>query len=182
MVNGSRHSSDTAALRKFHTRETIRRAMRQVHALIASLCVIAACGREPAPSSADVLADTRRAITETMDRYMVAARAVDAPAVAAFFATNGVLFEPGIKPIEGRDAIRTFMASFPGVKVEVATVTPDTIEVFGDTVLYWGTYFEKLAFPGQPVSEQSGKFVIEWVRQGTPTTWLIQRYYRIPLP
>ena len=157
--------------------------MRRIHASIVVLGLFsAACSAAPARPSAEAVAETRRAITETMERYMTAARAVDAAAVAAFFAANGVLFEPGIQPIEGRDAIRNFMASFPGVKVEIATVTPETIEVFGETALYWGTYFEKLAFPGQPVSEQRGRFVIEWVREGTPETWLIRRYYRIPLP
>lgn len=112
---------------------------------------------------------------------MVAARAVDANAVAAFFTPTGMLFEPGIQPIESRDAIRTFMASFPGVKVEVATSTPDTIEVFGDTAMLWGSYFERLAFPGQPLSEQHGKFVMEWIRQ-PDGSWLIQRYFRVPAP
>jgi uncharacterized protein (TIGR02246 family) len=150
--------------------------------LLIVVLLAAGCRTEPSRPGAEAVGETRRVISETMERYMVAARAVDAAAVAAFFATNGVLFEPGIQPIEGRDAIKTFMASFPGVKVEIATVTPDTIEVFGDTALYWGTYFEKLAFPGQPVSEQRGKFVIEWIRDKNPGPWLIQRYYRIPLP
>src|SRR5262245_1657744 len=100
--------------------------MRPVPVAIAGLCLLCACARESTRPDPSAVAETRQAITETMDRYMVAARAVDAPAVAAFFATNGVLFEPGIQPIEGRDAIRKFMASFPGVKVEIATVTPET--------------------------------------------------------
>ncbi len=125
--------------------------------------------------------EIQKEIKDALERYMVAARAVDANAVAAFFTPTGVLFEPGIQPIESRDAIRAFMASFPGVKVEVATSTPDTIEVFGDTAMLWGSYFERLAFPGQPLSEQHGKFVMEWVRQ-PDGTWLIQRYFRVPAP
>ena len=112
---------------------------------------------------------------------MVHARAVSADSVASFFTPNGTLFEPGIYPIQTRDSIRTFMASFPGVRVDVATATPDTIEVFGETALLWGSYFERLAFPGQPLSEQHGKFVIEWRRQ-PDGAWLIHRYYRVPLP
>jgi hypothetical protein len=73
------------------------------------------------------------------------------------------------------------MASFPGVRVDSATAVPDTIEVFGTTALLWGSYFEKLAFPGQPLSEQHGKFVIEWVQQAD-SSWKIHRYYRVPLP
>jgi hypothetical protein len=116
-----------------------------------------------------------------MQRYMVAARAVDAGGMAAFFTSTGVLFEPGIFPIVTRDSIRAFLASFPGVRVDSATAAPDTIEVWDGTALLWGSYFERLAFPGQPVSEQHGRFVTEWVRQ-SDGTWLIQRYYRVPLP
>ncbi|MGH7645888.1 MAG: hypothetical protein ACREMR_09915 [Gemmatimonadales bacterium] len=73
------------------------------------------------------------------------------------------------------------MASFPGVRVEVATATPDTIEVYGRTAFLWGRYFERLAFPGQPVSEQHGRFVTQWVRP-PDGTWLIQRCFRVPIP
>ena len=65
--------------------------------------------------------------------------------------------------------------------MEIATAIPDTIEVFGGTALLWGSYFERLAFPGQPVSEQHGKFVTEWVRR-SDGTWLIQRFFRVPAP
>ena len=91
------------------------------------------------------------------------------------------LFEPGINPVRSRDSIRAFIASFPGVRVEVATASPDTIEVWDGTALFWGSYFERLAFPGQPVSEQHGKFVAEWVRQGDGT-WLIEKLMPTPPP
>ncbi|HEV8363469.1 MAG TPA: nuclear transport factor 2 family protein [Gemmatimonadaceae bacterium] len=148
--------------------------------LLTFIVAITACSpaRERAP--VDVSAE-REAIAGTMERYMVYARQVNADSVATFFTPNGTLFEPGIFPIQTRDSIRAFMASFPGARVEVATATPDTIEVFGDTALLWGSYFERLAFPGQPLSEQHGKFVIEWRRQ-PGGAWLIHRYYRVPLP
>ena len=124
---------------------------------------------------------SRQAVAAAMQSYMVAARAVDAEAIASFYTATGILFEPGINPIRSRDSIKAFVASFPGVRVDSAIATPDTIEVFDGTALYWGSYFERLAFPGQPVSEQHGKFVIEWVRQ-PDGAWLIQRYFRVPLP
>jgi uncharacterized protein (TIGR02246 family) len=107
-------------------------------------------------------------------------RATNPDRIAAFYAPNGILLEPGITPIEGRESIRAFIASFPGVRVDVATATPDLIEIFDGTALLWGTFFEKLAFPGQPASEQHGKFVIEWAQQADGA-WLIQRFYRIPI-
>jgi ketosteroid isomerase-like protein len=106
---------------------------------------------------------------------------VDPRAIADFFTPSGILFEPGIFPIQGPDSIRAFVASFPGVRVDSAVSLPDTIEVFGSTALLWGSYFERLAFPGQPVSEQRGRFVIEWLRQ-PDGQWLIHRYFRVPLP
>jgi uncharacterized protein (TIGR02246 family) len=141
---------------------------------------VSACSA-PRQEPNDNSATARAQIADAMERYMVHARAVNADSVASFFTPNGTLFEPGIFPIQTRDSIRAFMASFPGVRVEVATATPDTIEVFGDTALLWGSYFERLAFPGQPLSEQHGKFVIQWRRQ-PDGAWLIERYYRVPLP
>jgi ketosteroid isomerase-like protein len=143
--------------------------------------LLAACSPADAPRSVMPDADIRAEVAEALGRYMVAARAVNAPAIASFFTATGELFEPGLFPIVGADSIRAFMGSFPGVVVDSAVSMPETIEVFGDTVLLWGSYFEKLAFPGQPDSEQHGRFVMEWVRQADGR-WLIQRYYRVPLP
>lgn len=116
-----------------------------------------------------------------MQRYQLAARSVNPDSIAAFFTPTAVLFEPGIHPVRTRDSIRAFIASFPGVRVDVATASADTIEVWGGAALLWGSYFERLAFPGQPVSEQHGKFVAEWVRQAD-NTWLMQRLFRVPIP
>lgn len=113
--------------------------------------------------------------------YAKAAAAVDAVASASFFAPRGTLFEPGISPIEGPDSIRAFIKSFPGVEVDSAMLRADTVEVFDRTAFVWGTYFERLRFPGQPESAQHGRFVMEW-RRGAEGAWLIERYYRIPLP
>jgi ketosteroid isomerase-like protein len=110
--------------------------------------------------------------------------ALDLPKVPGeirHYTPTAILFEPGIQPIQTRDSIRAFIASFPGVRVEVATATPDTIEIWGRMALLWGSYFERLGFPGQPLSEQHGKFVAQWARQADGT-WLIQRLFRIPVP
>ena len=148
--------------------------------LVATATFLAAC----TTSSRD--ADTNQAVARqevasAMQRYQVAARTVNPDSIAAFYTPQAMLFEPGIMPIQTRDSIRAFIASFPGVRVDVATATPDTIEVFGNTALLWGSYFERLAFPGQPVSEQHGKFVTEWSRQ-PDGRWLIQRFFRVPMP
>ena len=139
-----------------------------------------ACGVPARPTNAEIAA-RKQEVAATLERYQVAARAVDPDSIASFYSPTGILFEPGIRPVTSRDSIRAFVASFPGVRVDVATATPDTIEVFGETAYLWGSYFERLAFPGQPLSEQHGKFVIEWVRQ-PDGRWLIQRFFRVPIP
>ena len=136
------------------------------------------------PSARDVSAEAavaRVEVAAALQRYQQAAKTVDPPAMAAFFTPAAILFEPGIRPIVTRDSIRAFIASFPGVQVHTATATPDTIDVYGDRAYLWGSYFEHLSFPGQPTSEQHGKFVTEWARQ-PDGSWLIVRFYRIPLP
>lgn len=136
----------------------------------------------PMPSTeATSEAAARVAIRATLDSYTAAARRVDAPAVARHYTTAATLFEPGIFPVHTRDSILAFMASFPGVRVDSAVATADTIDVYGGTAILWGTYFERLSFPGQPTSEQAGKFVMEWHRQ-PDSSWLIHRYFRVPLP
>ena len=157
---------------------TLRRQRHWV--ILVSAISLASCrARDDAAGSDRVAA--RGEVTAALERYQEAARKVDAPAMAAFFAPDGVLFEPGIPPIVTRDSIRAFLASFPGVQVHTATATPDTIDVYGDRAYLWGSYHEHLSFPGQPTSEQRGKFVTEWARQ-PDGSWLIARFYRIPLP
>ena len=157
--------------------QSLDRTMRCLGIVLAT--GLASCAASARPSLDEEMARTQ--VAEAMQRYQVAARTVDADSVSAFYTRTATLFEPGIPPIISRDSIRAFMASFPGVKVEIATATADTIEIHGDMALYWGTYFEKLDFPGQPVSEQRGKFVAQWVVDDDGK-WLIERMYRIPLP
>lgn len=139
---------------------------------IGAIAVLGAC------TSAD---SAQREVADAMQHYQAVARTVNPDSMAAFFTPAGTLFEPGIKPIRTRDSIRAFLASFPGVKVHVATATPDSIESYGATAYYWGSYFERLDFPGQPMSEQRGKFVAQWVRQDDGR-WLIHRMFRVPVP
>lgn len=130
--------------------------MRPLRSAVSVLVAILGCGPGPTPDPG-AQARERAQIAAALERYLVAARAVNS------------------------DSIRAFVASFPGVQVESATAVPDTIELFGNTAYLWGSYYERLVFPGQPRSEQHGRFVIEWVRQdGGP--WLIQRYFRVPVP
>jgi hypothetical protein len=152
-----------------------------LRSLLVATPLLLSCTAPAAHSDDADAAATRRELAAALQRYQAAARTVNPDSVSAFYAPTAILFEPGINPIQTRDSIRAFMASFPGVRVDSATATPDTIEVFGGTAYLWGSYFERLSFPGQPQSEQHGKFVMEWVRQ-PDGAWLIQRLFRVPVP
>jgi len=149
--------------------------------LAAIVTTSAACETRPTGKRNAAATAVRRDVNLALQRYAGAARAVDANGSAAFFASNGVLFEPGIPPIQSPDSIRAFIASFPGVQVDSATLTADTIDVFDKTALVWGSYYERLRLAGQPHSSQHGRFVMKWVQQAN-RNWLIEKYYRIPLP
>ena len=155
--------------------------MRPLGGLAVMTMLLGACSGALGTTDASDDAAARAAVIVRMDAYTAAARAVDADAISAFFTAGGTLFEPGIPPIVSPDSIRAFMRSFPGVVVDSAMARADTVEMFGNTVLLWGTYFERLRFPGQPESAQHGRFVMEWRRE-MDGVWRIERYYRIPLP
>ena len=153
-----------------------REGLRFIATLIGGgfiIAVLAACRTDGRPD------DDRAGVRAAVERYVAASRTVNADSIAAFFAPNGVLFEPGIAPIQTADSIRRFMASFPGVVVESASVALDTIELHDTAAYVWGSYYERLHFAGQPRSEQRGRFVMQWTH--TSGAWLILRYYRIPL-
>ncbi|MFZ1685933.1 MAG: nuclear transport factor 2 family protein [Flavobacteriales bacterium] len=140
----------------------------------------AACG--PAPHQPDVPPTRDPAVIEArMQEYVATTRTMDVEKMAAFYSPAAELFEPGIPPIVSHDSILAFMRFFVGAKVNSATVDRNAIELFDSTAFYWGTYHENLDFPGQPTSDQQGKFVAEWKLQ-SDGTWLIERLYRIPLP
>ncbi len=157
------------------------RAIGTIAAAGALLVASLACSEQAGGERAHDVAADRAEVLARLDAYTAAARAVDADASAAFFTAGGTLFEPGIPPIVSRDSIRAFVQSFPGVVVDSAVATADTVELFGTTALVWGTYFEKLRFAGQPPSAQYGRFVMEWRRENDGA-WRIDRYYRVPLP
>ena len=116
--------------------------------LVTTSAFLLSCGTATRDRDSAGDAATRDTIAAAMQRYQVAARSVNPDSIAAFYTPTAILFEPGITPVQTRDSIRAFIASFPGVRVDSATATPDTIEVWGGTALLWGSYFELLAFPG----------------------------------
>ena len=81
---------------------------RTIHFLI--IGALAACRGGDSEEESRRLA--RADVVGHVERYVAASRAANADSIAAFFAPNGVLLEPGIAPIHSADSIRAFMGSF----------------------------------------------------------------------
>jgi hypothetical protein len=99
------------------------------------LLVSIGCAQRDGGEHGPELAQARLEVLARLDAYTAAARAVDADASSAFLTHGGTLFEPGIAPNVTRDSIRAFVQSFPGVVVDSAVATADTIEIFDATAL-----------------------------------------------
>jgi uncharacterized protein (TIGR02246 family) len=110
---------------------------------------------------------------------LVAAR--DSGGIAAMYAPDGELLQPGMDPLKGPEAIRRFLDSFGDVRIESVSMQADTTEVFGDHALQWGAYAQRAAPPGQPAADYKGRFVVEWTRQAKGP-WLIRRLLVQPSP
>ena len=136
-------------------------------------------GREPAsPPGSTVRAD----VTRAMERYVAAVRAADPDSISAHFAPAALLLEPGIAPILRAHAIRSAPSSRRSTAASWTPPAsrPDTIQVLEGSAIYWGAYFERATFPGQPESSQHGMLVADWIQQDDGT-WLMQRLLRVPL-
>lgn len=121
----------------------------------------------------------RAAIEGAIQRYASLIKANDAVAVSRFFAANGELLEPGMGALTGPEAVRTFLESFKNVHVESATMTTDSIEVFGTSAIQWGIYTERAALLDKPAIDLHGRFVAQWARQPTGG-WQIRRLLMQP--
>jgi uncharacterized protein (TIGR02246 family) len=121
------------------------------------------------------------AVESAMHSYERLLAAKDSAGTAAMYASDGELLQPGMDPLTGPEAIRKFLDSFGDVRIESATMTADSTEVFGDRALQWGAYAQRVVPSGQQAADYKGRFVIEWTRQGKGA-WLIRRLLVQPSP
>lgn len=120
-------------------------------------------------------------VESAMHAYERLLRAKDSAGIAAMYAPDDELLQPGMDPLTGPEAIRKFLDTFGDVRIESATMTADSTEVFGDRALQWGNYAQRATPPGQPAADYKGRFVLEWTR-GAKGTWLIRRLLVQPSP
>lgn len=149
--------------------------MTRVGFLAAALATVALV---PRVDAADPAHD---AIEKASQSYAAGLKAMDTAALVALYADDGELRNPGMDTLKGKDAIRKFLDSLKGAKVEASTMSTDAIDVAGDVAIQWGTYTQKVAPPNQPLGEFRGRYVAQWARQADGR-WLLKRMLAQPGP
>jgi uncharacterized protein (TIGR02246 family) len=143
------------------------------HQRIALLAIVglalSASQRESGPlTDAD-----RKGIQSVTDNFVRAVLAGDSVSAASAYTDDGMVLPPNGTAVQGRAAIRHFLAGFP----KVTTFNPKLVEIDGQGHLAYtrGTYELTVMRPGgkAPVKD-TGKF-IEIRRKEPNGSWLILR-------
>jgi len=142
--------------------------------------LMAGCGpRHPAPPPDTGAADKVRAAVRAYDSILVYG---PPDSTAALYTADGILFIPGMQPLQGRQAILDFLSPiWSSSTVLTAKTTVDTVQVFDGHALSWGTYEEIAGPKGQAPSLYQGRVVIEWNREADGR-WRIARILTQPTP
>jgi Tol biopolymer transport system component len=125
--------------------------------------------------------DPRLEVEAALAEYARDLRALDAARLAAAYAPDGELLDPGMPPHQGPAAIKAFLDSFQGVVIESASMTPDSTEVWGTAALTFGRYAQRVRVGDTPAADYRGRFVVEWAKQ-SDGRWLIRRLLTQPSP
>lgn len=135
----------------------------RLHGLLLG-ALLAACSAETRrPAGAVPDAAARDAVQAAQDHYIALIKRVNSDSLASLYTTDGELLEPGMAALNGREAIRAFLAPFDG-KTVVDTVYSRTeaLEVHGTVGYLWGSYHQVARMPPQPAGTYDGRFVAKW--------------------
>lgn len=105
------------------------------------------------------LAAVKQAIAAGNDSFASAMTRHDSAAIVNHFTTDGKIWAPNMKPVEGRDAVAAFISQV--IKWGVGAFRDSTIAVYGnrDNVVEEGKYF---IGDGKGNSMDMGKYVCVW--------------------
>ncbi len=138
-----------------------------------ALTLILAAGCQPAPEAGGLAAEDEAAIRALQANFLEAEKAGDWDAAMGMM-TDDVVILPNEQPaIEGRAALREWMAQFPDMKIEELSTTIERLDGRGDLAFLWGKYSEtyRMGAMDAPIA-LVGKFV--WiVRKEADGSWRI---------
>jgi uncharacterized protein (TIGR02246 family) len=128
---------------------------------------------------ANIAAPPESQVRGALQRYVHLVQAMDHAGIAAMFAPDGEVVNPGREPIKGRAAIQAFLEQFAGYQVINEMMVPRATSVDGNHATQTGTYRQRVRGPDGNVLDVSGNFVLDWIRDGSGV-WLIQRAATTP--
>ena len=137
--------------------------------LLLGSCLLLAAACAPAPQAEPETAvgkvEDASAIVDIREKYEAAENAGDAPAVAALWASDGILLPPNAAAVEGSGAIQArYEAQFKQSKVE-ASIDGDETVMSGNWGFDRGTYSIKQTMADGSVVEDKGKYIVLVTRQ-----------------
>ncbi|AGY60019.1 YybH family protein [Gloeobacter kilaueensis] len=130
----------------------------------ASLTLVLTRAKNAHALEADGDAEARTQITGLLNRYTNLIVARDYEAVAALFAPDGEILNPGSDPVRGKKVIAGFLSGFARYEILVYDIHPSELVVHGNTALQSGSYFQHVRDPDGKLIEASGQFEASWER------------------
>jgi ketosteroid isomerase-like protein len=152
------------------------RASASLRLLLCGLAalILGACAAAPPKPAATA------GVEAAFEHYCELLRAMDHTGIAAMFAPDGEVDNPGAAPIRGPAAIDAFLQGFSDYHVLAYTTEAVRILVHGDTAELTGIFHQRVRVPQGEVIEVSGRLEAHWVRAGKGG-WLVQRMATSPL-
>jgi ketosteroid isomerase-like protein len=120
-----------------------------------------------------------RQVNDRLAHYSELVRVMDHSGIAALFAPDGAIVNPGQAPIVGPADIEHFLSSFSGFKVLFNETVPTSTVINGSTAQQIGHYRQRVRTPGGQELAVSGAFTGTWIRVSSGP-WLIQRMETTP--
>jgi ketosteroid isomerase-like protein len=103
-------------------------------------------------------------VRAALAHYATLVKAMDNPAIAAMFTSDGEIVNRGQPSIKGPAAIEAFLQRFSDYHVLSEKLTPASTTVDGNHAAQEGTYRQRVRGPDGHVLNVSGRFIAEWIR------------------
>ena len=94
--------------------------------------------------------------------------------IAAMYAPDGELLGPMTDPIRGPAAIRTYLSSFTGIRVDSSAMWADSVVIADSGAVQWGGYFQ-IATPGGQTPVTARGHLRMWWQKQPDGRWLLRR-------
>jgi|SRR5690348_1671352 len=118
---------------------------------------------------------SQRGVELAMEQYDHLIKEMNADSIALLYTPDGDLGDI----VHGRDSIKSFLASFKGIRVLSQHSISGSVKISGDTAVQNGTYYQTAVVNNNDTMRISGEFNAVWYWM-TPGEWHIKKMMTIP--